>query len=119
MRSTYKASHPLTASGKSHPQSPPLHLHFKQFESFRVLSGAIGTTEGYSLEDRINTPETTKIAHQIPPNIPHTFWPVAGLTEDTVILLWAHPDGGDADMDKVFFGNILRYLSDVHEKRRI
>jgi hypothetical protein len=42
---------------------------------------------------------------------------VAGLTEDAVILVWAHPAGGDADMDKVFFGNLLRYLSDVYEKK--
>lgn len=117
MRVTYKAHHALTASGKNHPQAPPLHVHFIQSESFQVLSGCVGTTEGYDVQDIIWTPSMTTTPHEITPNIPHKFWPVPDCEEDSTILLWAHPDGSDEDMDRIFFGNLLRYMSDVHAKK--
>jgi hypothetical protein len=59
MRCTYVSptENPLNAKGRAHPQSPPLHLHFDQSESFLVAQGEVCTTEGYDVEERTWTPE--------------------------------------------------------------
>ncbi|KKK26318.1 hypothetical protein ARAM_001572 [Aspergillus rambellii] len=96
MRATYVGGHDATKLGKAHPQTPPLHIHFHQAESFIVESGAIGTTTTYDVIDTIHT--TTRAYPQkpprpglspplpsrtangvtvIPPYTPHTFWPVS------------------------------------------
>lgn len=49
--------------------------------------------------------------------MPHTFWPVPDSTEDMVLLVWAHPDNVNEAMDRVFFTNLLAYVSDVYEKK--
>lgn len=73
------------------------------------------TTEEYSLIKRVSTPKDGP--QEIKPYLPHTFYPVADSTEDSVILIWAHPDNVDEVMDRVFFSNLLMYVSDVHEKK--
>lgn len=92
-----------------------------QAESFAVLSGSVGTTSTYQAIDTIHTPEDTNEAHphEIEPWVPHRFWPDPNAKEDTTILLWAHPDPDDFDerMDRLFFQNILIYISDVAEKK--
>ncbi|KEF63752.1 uncharacterized protein A1O9_01730 [Exophiala aquamarina CBS 119918] len=98
-------------------QSPPLHIHFLQSESLAVLSGQVGTTTTYDLVDTIHTPQNTGEAtpYEITPMRPHTFWPHPDATEDTTFLLWAHPSPDDMDqkMDRLFFQNLLLYLSDI------
>jgi hypothetical protein len=86
-----------------------------QSETFQILAGRVGTTLGYPLTDTIWTP--TDPPHKIPPWQPHSFWPVPDSTEDAVLLVWAHPSNPPEAMDRVFFTNILRYVSDVHEKK--
>ncbi|KAJ9615584.1 hypothetical protein H2200_001659 [Cladophialophora chaetospira] len=102
-------------------QSPPLHLHFQQAESFIVLSGEIGTTTTYSRIDTIHTPENTPPSrpHNIPPWGPHRFWPSPNATEDTTIMVWAHPNPTDMEdkMDRLFFQCLLFYVSDISEKK--
>ncbi|GAM41091.1 hypothetical protein TCE0_041f13952 [Talaromyces pinophilus] len=115
MRATYKHDHPLCKKGAAHPQTPPLHLHFSQSETFEVLQGKIATVEGWSVTKRIWTPEDEQ--HEIKPWVPHSFQPVPDSTEDTIILVWAHPEDVDEMMDRVFFKNLLMYVSDVHEKK--
>lgn len=48
----------------------------------------------------------------------YRFWPVpdAG-EEDSVLYVWAHPSGTKEPMDRLFFENLLRYMSDVTEKK--
>ncbi|OAP63711.1 hypothetical protein AYL99_02938 [Fonsecaea erecta] len=119
MRTTYKHDHPLCKKGKGHPQSPPLHLHFQQYEAFSVLSGEVGTTTTYSRIDTIhnaqNTPDSNP--HHVEPYLPHTFWPSPNATEDSTFLLWAHPNPDDMDdkMDRLFFQTLLMYVSDISE----
>jgi hypothetical protein len=113
MRTTYIG--PSQAQGKSHPQSPPLHLHFNQSESFYVKSGTVGTTDGWDAKDSTWTGESD--VHLIEPWIPHRFWPHPDSKEDAAMYLWAHPDGVEDPMDRLFFENLLRYLSDVSEKK--
>jgi hypothetical protein len=96
-------------------QSPPLHLHFNQSETFQVIQGKIGTIREYSVTKEVHTPEDGPC--EIKPYIPHTFHPIADSTEDCIILVWAHPDNVDMVMDRVFFTNLLMYVSDVHEKK--
>ncbi|KIX01657.1 uncharacterized protein Z518_09383 [Rhinocladiella mackenziei CBS 650.93] len=118
MRATYKHDHPWCKKGKQHAQSPPLHLHFLQSETFVVLSGELGTTTTYSLVDTIHTPANTGESnpHELKPWTPHTFWPSPDAAEDTVMMVWAHPeDVGDEKMDRLFFQNMLMYVSDVSE----
>ena len=57
------------------------------------------------------------LRHEIVPWVPHRFWPHPEAEEDTVLYLWAHPDGVPEPMDQLFFENLLRYLSDVTEKK--
>ena len=136
MRATYRNSHPLMGLGKAHPQAPPLHLHFSQSESFVVLAGRIATTTGYDCKDTIWTAANTcskKLAHTITPWTPHRFWPVPpehpskspeeerASKEDAVLIVWAHPHAsgdmasGGADMDYLFFRNVVAMASDMHE----
>ncbi|ORY18848.1 hypothetical protein BCR34DRAFT_596063 [Clohesyomyces aquaticus] len=68
MRATYFSSSPLIQQGKSHPQSPPLHLHFDQSETFLVVSGSVGTTETWAAKDEVWTAENTP--HEIKPWVP-------------------------------------------------
>lgn len=56
-------------------------------------------------------------SHEIKPWVPHSFQPVADSPEDTIMLVWAHPENADEMMDRVFFKNLLMYVSDVHEKK--
>jgi hypothetical protein len=51
MRTTYLGA--TQSKGKAHPQSPPLHLHFNQAESFYVKSGSVGTTDGWGAKDMV------------------------------------------------------------------
>jgi hypothetical protein len=43
------------------------------------------------------------------------FWPDPEAKEDSVVYLWAHPDGVQDPMDTLFFATLLGYLSDVAE----
>lgn len=49
--------------------------------------------------------------------LPHTFWPCLDSTEDTTVLIWAHPTAVPEAMDLAFFQNILMYVSNVHERK--
>jgi hypothetical protein len=108
MQGTYKHDHPLSNKGKGHPQvrysacAPPLSL-----SSTPPLPPPSSLAK-YSLKSP---------PHENPPWQPHSFWPVPDSTEDAVLLVWAHPSNPPEAMDRVFFTNILRYVSDVHEKK--
>lgn len=119
MKCTYKVDHPLNKNGKAHPQSPPLHLHFDQSESFRVVQGRVGTTLGWSATDRIFI--ASDGAYEIQPWVPHRFWPVAPELgqEDCILLLWSHPKDVPESMDDPFFETLLRYLSGAYERRKM
>lgn len=110
MRSTYLC--PSNKLGKAHPQAPPLHLHFSQAETFFVTKGIIGTTLGYSATDQAWKAGTH---HEIAPWTPHCFWPHLHATEDSTMYVWAHPDAGSDSMDRLFFENLLKYVSDASE----
>ncbi|XPS95040.1 hypothetical protein M3J09_004334 [Ascochyta lentis] len=110
MRCTYLLAG--MSQGKAHPQAPPLHLHFSQSESFLVAKGTVGTTTGWDVQDRTWTKANTP--HEIEPWVPHRFWPHPEADQDTVLYLWAHPDV-DESMDRLFFENLLMYVSDASE----
>jgi hypothetical protein len=88
-----------------------------------VVCGSIGTTTTYSAIDTIHTPPDTTTTtgaakpHEIAPWVPHSFWPDPNASQDTTILVWAHPNPDDMDekMDRLFFQNLLMYVSDVAE----
>lgn len=67
MRTTYGGS--MQKLGKAHPQSPPLHLHFDQSETFYVAAGKVGTTDGWGAEDRVWTRNDDPF--EIKPWVPH------------------------------------------------
>jgi hypothetical protein len=116
MRAKY--THSSSHLGKSHPQAPPLHLHFSQKESFYVKSGIVGTTSSYSALDRKHVGESDIVT--IDEWEPHRFWPHPEASGDSVMYVWAHPDetGKGDEMDRAFFENLLRYLSDVVEGKK-
>ena len=43
--------------------------------------------------------------------------PYQGALKIPILLVFAHPDDVDEVMDRVFFTNLLRYASDVYEKK--
>jgi hypothetical protein len=90
-------------------------LHFDQSESFRVLTGAVGTTSTWDVVDRVWTKEDGD--QEITPWTPHNFWPSPTATEDTTILVWAHPTAVPEPMDWLFFQNLLMLVSDMSEKK--
>lgn len=132
MRARYIASHTETQLGKKYAQTPPLHLHFSQAESFVVLQGRCGETQGYDLVDKVWTKGDG--IQTVSQWVPHTFWPIAKDSadeigtkeeqeEDGVLLVWAHPRvpglKGEGifppSMDWLFFQSLLGSVSDVHE----
>ncbi|KAJ4381042.1 hypothetical protein N0V86_003389 [Didymella sp. IMI 355093] len=110
MRATYLT--PSNKLGKSHPQAPPLHLHFSQSETFFVSKGIIGTTLGYEAKDHA---WKAGMQHEIEPWTPHCFWPHPEAQENSTMYVWAHPDAGDESMDRLLFENLLKYVSDASE----
>ncbi|KXT09565.1 hypothetical protein AC579_721 [Pseudocercospora musae] len=99
-------------------KSPPLHIHFDQSESFKVLSGKFGLTKGYEQKDFILTPESA--AYEIPPMQPRYPWVVADTNgEDSVVLAWAHPTSVPKAMDDEFFETIFLHVSQALEQGRV
>lgn len=135
MHARYVATHPEVKLGKKYGQTPPLHLHFSQAESFIVLQGRIGTTTGWECRDRVWT--SSNGVQTIEQWKVHSFWPVPPDEypdsaeegkEDCRILVWAHPKLPGMDnvsdgmfppsMDHLFFHSILGYISDTHEGKK-
>lgn len=106
--------------GKKHAHVPPLHAHFSQIETFQVIQGSLGVTIGYDQKDTILSPANTPF--NIERWVPHTVWPdpetTAVIEEDTVALLWAHPDVENS-MDHVFFEHLFRYLDECHVEKKM
>ncbi|KAF1978199.1 hypothetical protein BU23DRAFT_550272 [Bimuria novae-zelandiae CBS 107.79] len=117
IRATYvnPAVKQMNKSERKHPQSPPLHLHFDQWESFAVASGKVCTIETYEAKDLVHVKEDG--VHRVPPWVPHTFYPCADATEDTTFYMWAHPEAVPEPMDRLFFQTLLGLVSDIHEKK--
>lgn len=100
-------------------QVPPIHLHFAQSETFKVLRGSLGVSLGYEGIDRILGPRDGPF--DISPMMPHVPYPVVrdGDEEDIVALMWAHPSEVVNPMDDLFFEHLFLYLSHCHEKGRM
>lgn len=47
----------------------------------------------------------------------YRFWPSPEAEEDSVLYVMAHPTGTKEPMDRLFFENLLIYLSEVTEKK--
>lgn len=114
MRCTYLS--PSNKLGKAHPQAPPLHLHFSQSETFLVTKGTVGTTLGYETQDQAW--KAGMQPYEIAPWVPHRFWPHPDADEDSTIYVWAHPEV-DEKMDRLFFENLLKYVSDASEASQV
>ena len=97
------------------PQTPPLHLHFDQAETFKVLRGKWGLTAGYEQRDIILTPSDEP--YTIPTWLPHFPWPVP-TDEDSVILAWGHPSGVPKPMDVPFFEQIFLYTGNCFAEKK-
>ncbi|KAJ4352544.1 uncharacterized protein N0V89_007893 [Didymosphaeria variabile] len=117
IRATYvnPAVSALNKTGTKHPQSPPLHIHFDQWESFLMAKGKICTTSTYEAKEA--THSRGDAVHHIAPYMPHSFHPCADATEDSTMYMWAHPEAVPDPMDRLFFQSLLGFLSDVHEKK--
>ena len=71
--------------------------------------------EGYSLTKTVYAQKDGP--HIVTPWTPHTFNPVPNSPEDTILLVSAERSNNNDIMDRVFFTNLLRYASDVYEKK--
>lgn len=130
MKARYVANHPEVRLGKKYAQTPPLHMHFSQAETFVILQGRVGNTKGWNVRDRVFTAKDG--IQSVEQWTPHTFWPVlpdadpdtADLAdEDPIMLVWSHPKlpspNGEGvfppNLDYLIFHSILGYISDIHE----
>lgn len=75
---------------------PPLHIHLKQQETFRVVSGSLGVAAGR--ERHILGPGQGAVA---PPGVPHRFWN-AGQDEVRFIAEIAPPGQFEAHFETMF-----------------
>lgn len=113
------ADHPIFSSGGKNPVDPPLHLHFDQTETFKVVQGAYGVTTGYDLKETILTSDSPPF--DVLPMMPHRPWSVSGRTgrgEDTVMLLVIHPKPTQQPLESVFFTTLFKHLSDAYEQKK-
>jgi hypothetical protein len=58
----------INKTGTKHPQSPPLHIHFDQWESFLVTKGKICTISTYEARDAVHVRGDR--VHHIEPWVP-------------------------------------------------
>ncbi|KAL4966689.1 uncharacterized protein BDV14DRAFT_198811 [Aspergillus stella-maris] len=144
MRATYVGGHESLKLGKQHPQAPPLHIHFAQWESFIIEKGAIGTTSTWDTIDTIHTTNANHVqgcispsslparddegATNISPWVPHQFWPLAPdhsfwTTTEGVAYEASLPNARTLtssfppDMDAAFFLAILALTDAMMSKR--
>lgn len=114
LRATYKTSshplfHPSASPSKTYPQIPPLHLHFNQIETFKILSGRLGCRVGWEQEEVILTKESEALDLGI--MVPHQPFPVVCEEEDTVAILAVHPRAAEEEeMGEEFFEGLFGYF---------
>lgn len=89
---------------------PPLHIHFDQIETFKVLQGQMAVAVGYDQRDIILTPDNTPF--DVPPMVPHVPYPCASKGKDTVFIVRAHPGGVGEPLDDSFFEDLFKHLDD-------
>ncbi|CAK4031705.1 Hypothetical predicted protein [Lecanosticta acicola] len=121
LRATYKANRPLLRKGKQHPQAPPLHLHFDQIETFKILQGVLAVTYGYEQQEVILTPENTPFS--IEKMVPHAPYPHPQLSgangEDVIAILRAHPSAVPNPLDIIWFEHLFKHLDGCHREKKM
>ncbi|CAK1365067.1 hypothetical protein CB0940_08689 [Cercospora beticola] len=115
MRITYKGNDPLLKKGRGHPLVPPLHLHFKQTETFNVIQGEMAIVTGWDEKETILRPDNTP--KDVEPMLPHTPYCYGG-DVDTIVLIRAHPAAENDPLGAVFFEHLFRLLDEAHRAKK-
>ncbi|KAI5362528.1 putative rmlC-like cupin domain superfamily, rmlC-like jelly roll protein [Septoria linicola] len=116
LRITYTGNDPLLQKGRGHPLVPPLHLHFKQSETFKVIQGQMAAVVGYDEKEVIISSEDEK-PYEIRPYTPHTPYCYGG-DVDTIVLIRAHPAKDEDLLGALFFEHLFRHLDEAHRARK-
>lgn len=94
-------------------QAPPLHIHFDQTETFKVLQGQMAVAIGYDQREVVLRPDNTPF--DVPPMLPHSPYPhmdASKISEDTVVIVRAHPGGVGEPLDDAFFEDLFKHLDE-------
>ncbi|KAI0154649.1 fungal-specific transcription factor domain-containing protein [Xylariaceae sp. FL1272] len=109
VRETHDINNAIVKSGLS---GPPLHIHLRQDEFFKVEQGLLAA----SLDGK----EYILTKHDEPLCIRagtrHRFWSHASATESLVFRGWTDPQVADHILDENFLRNFQGYLADCHRE---
>ncbi|KAI1338692.1 hypothetical protein F5Y15DRAFT_416916 [Xylariaceae sp. FL0016] len=109
-RETHYIDNPRVKAGLS---GPPLHLHFKQDEFFKVESGILAAIVD-GKEQRVTKDDGIL---RIPAGCRHRFWSYPSATESLVFYAWPDPcKDVDNILDINFLRNAVGYLSDCEKQ---
>ncbi|KAK9415300.1 hypothetical protein SUNI508_02148 [Seiridium unicorne] len=92
---------------------PPLHIHLKQKEFFKVEQGVLGVVKNgkeYAL-----TKEDAPVS--IEPGTRHKFWAHASGKEDVIFKVWVDPQDINHGFDESFVRNFSSYLRDCERDK--
>ncbi|ROT38908.1 hypothetical protein SODALDRAFT_276486 [Sodiomyces alkalinus F11] len=109
VKETHYADNQTVRDGLS---GPPLHIHLRQTEYFRVLQGELGVVRNEKKgvlrkEDGILV---------IPPGTRHRFWPHTPIKQDLIFHVWAEPPDVDHGFDENYLRNALGYVRDCAQQ---
>ncbi|KAL7931837.1 hypothetical protein V8C35DRAFT_329204 [Trichoderma chlorosporum] len=105
VKETHYINNPLVKDGFS---GPPLHIHWKQSEYFKVEQGIIGI---YKDGQEIRATKDDGVI-EVPAGTRHKFWSHPSNKEDLVFKVWAEPQGLDNSFDEKFIRNLIGYQRD-------
>ncbi|PTB63073.1 hypothetical protein BBK36DRAFT_1182743 [Trichoderma citrinoviride] len=105
VRETHFIDNPLVKNGLS---GPPLHIHWKQSEYFKVEKGIIGIHKDGK---EIRATKDDGVI-EVPAGTRHKFWSHPSNQEDLVFKVWAEPQGLDNSFDERFIRNLIGYQRD-------
>ncbi|KAI3327607.1 hypothetical protein HD806DRAFT_483354 [Xylariaceae sp. AK1471] len=109
VRETHHIENPTVKAGRS---GPPLHIHLKQDEFFKVEQGILAV----SLDGVKHILTKDDGVLRINSKTRHRFWSDQSATESLVFRGWTDPYDEDYILDISFLRNLQGYLADCHRE---
>ncbi|KAH7383959.1 hypothetical protein BKA66DRAFT_463180 [Pyrenochaeta sp. MPI-SDFR-AT-0127] len=110
VKETHYADSLAVREGRS---GPPLHIHIRQTEYFKVLQGRLAAVRNG--KEVVLTKDDGLL--EIPAGTRHRFWAHFPVTEDLIFEVWPMPQGLDPSFDEKFLRNYLGYIRDCEQQK--
>ncbi|KAI0125621.1 hypothetical protein BJ170DRAFT_684881 [Xylariales sp. AK1849] len=108
VRETHYWSNKLVRDGLS---GPPLHIHLRQTEYFKVEKGVLGVVKNG--QEYVLTQDDAPVS--VDPGVRHRFWAHASTQEDLVFRVWVEPQDTDHGFDESFMRCFAGYFGDCEK----